>query len=117
VNGEYLEKKVSFKWEPDLNLLVIEKIKGKGRGSFKHISRPRFESGITHFGHVLIGKMIRVTNDTTALQIYPIIMKQTVQLELDNWIPLDDTYNKEEVVAGYEDNQPKNFHMQLLIES
>jgi hypothetical protein len=44
-------------------------------------------------------------------------MKQTVQSELDNWIPLDDTYNKqEEDVAGYEDNQAENVHMQLILE-
>jgi hypothetical protein len=54
VNGEYSKKRVSFKWEPDLNLLAIEKIKGRGRVSFEHVKRPRFEIGLTFFGHVLM---------------------------------------------------------------
>jgi hypothetical protein len=43
-------------------------------------------------------------------------MKPTVQSELTNWIPSDDIYNKEEVVAGYEDTQLQNIHMQLILE-
>jgi hypothetical protein len=44
-------------------------------------------------------------------------MKQTVQLELDDWIPLDNTHNKEEVLpAGYEDNQPESIHLRHILE-
>jgi hypothetical protein len=38
--------------------------------------------------------------------------------ELAKWIHLDDTYKKKRLllVAGYEDNQPENIHMQLILE-
>jgi hypothetical protein len=43
-------------------------------------------------------------------------MKPTIQSELAKWIPFDDTYKKEEVVAGYENTQPENIHRQLILE-
>jgi hypothetical protein len=45
-------------WAPDLKLLAIEKIEGRGRVSFEHVNRPHFEIGLTYFGNVLVGKEI-----------------------------------------------------------
>jgi hypothetical protein len=69
INGEYNKKNVSFKWAPDLNLLAIEKIEGRGRASFEHVKRPCFEIGLTFFGNVLVGKLIQVTDVAGAKNI------------------------------------------------
>jgi hypothetical protein len=45
----------------------------------------------------------------------PFIMKPTLLLELEERIPLDDSYNQEEVVAGYEATQPENLLLQLVM--
>jgi hypothetical protein len=116
INGEYMEKSVAFKWEPDLKLLAIEKVEGRGRVSFEHIKRPCFEICLTYFGNVLIGKLINVT-DVAAAKIHsPILMKQTTQSELADWIPLDSTYKTDECLVGYDDKQSTNLHLQLIIE-
>jgi hypothetical protein len=79
INGEYEMKSLAFKWVPDLKLLVIEKIKGRGRMSFEHVNRPPFKIGLTYFVNVLVGKMIQVTNIAQVQKHDPIIRKPTVQ--------------------------------------
>jgi hypothetical protein len=83
VNGKYSKKAVSYKCEPDLKLLAIEKCKGQGRVSFKHVPKPRYKITLTFFGQVLIGKMIQITDIRAAQTIPPFIMKATVLDKLE----------------------------------
>ena len=116
VNDEYLEKSVAYKWSPNLKLVATEKISGKGRVSFGHVKREKTEIGLTYYGGILVGKIVRVIDVVASKNSPPIIMKQTAELELNERIPLDDTYTEEEVVLGYENSQRENRNLQLIIE-
>jgi hypothetical protein len=116
VNGEYVEKTVTFKWAPDMRLLIREKIGGRGRVSFKHVRKHRFEIKLAFYGEVLVAKMIHVTDVTAAKREVPILMRPDVQSDLDDWIPLDPTYTEEEMVEGYEAGKPTNLRLQLVME-
>jgi hypothetical protein len=83
-------------------LLAIEKCEERKRVSFEHVQKAKTEIGFTYFGNVLIGEMVRVTGNTTAQQQKP--MRLTVASELKECIGLDETYEKEDKVKGYELN-------------
>jgi hypothetical protein len=115
VNGEYLEKAITSKWTPVMTLLAVEKAEGRGWVSFEHVPRERTEIGLAYFGNVLISKMVRVVDVVAAQKNNPIIMHSTVQDELEDWYPLDDTYREEESINGYETNQLENDNLQLVM--
>jgi hypothetical protein len=114
VNNKYVKKSVVCKWPPALELLAIEKVEGRGRVSFEHVVKPRTEIGLTHFGNVMIAKMVSITNIAEAKQKHPILMRRTVELEANDFIPLDDAYTPEEVIVGYASNQLENLHLQNI---
>jgi hypothetical protein len=60
--------------------------------------------------------MVSITDVAKAKQKYPILMRQTAELELNDFIPLDDAYTPEEVITGYETNQLENLHLQNILE-
>jgi hypothetical protein len=97
-------------------LLAIEKCEGRNRVSFEHVKKQRTEIGFTYFGNVLIGKMVRVTDNTAAQQQKPILMRMTALAELEDCIALDATCKEEEKVKGYESNQLENVHLQHILE-
>ncbi len=94
MNGEYTNV-VSYTWAPNRKLLAIETPEGKGRVSFKHVSKNQFEIVITYyFGHLLIGKMVWVTNPiSTTKESCPL----PVQSKLKEWYLVNDAYKEEEV--------------------
>jgi hypothetical protein len=116
VNGEYVEKLVTYKWAPDMRLLVREKIGCRDRVSFKYVRRDRFKINLAFYGQALIAKMIHVMDVPAAKTEVPILMLPDVQSELYHWIPLDATYTEEEMVEGYESGKPTNLHLQLIME-
>jgi hypothetical protein len=116
VNDEYVEKSVVWKWPPVLELLAIEMVEGRGRVSFEHVIKARTEIGLTFFGNVMIAKMVSITDVAGAKQTHPILMKRTAELELNDFIPLDDAYTQDEVIVGYESNKLENLHLQHILE-
>jgi hypothetical protein len=116
VDNFYAEKALVFKWKPDLKLIATEKCEGRNRVSFRHVPGERTEIALSYYGNVMISKMVRVTNVTAAKEKKPFLMKTTVESELEEWILLDDTYDEEEKVVGYEGNQLENKHLQYIME-
>jgi hypothetical protein len=41
MNDVFAEKAISYRWSPDLKLLVIKKCEGRNRVSFEHVKKPR----------------------------------------------------------------------------
>jgi hypothetical protein len=116
VNDEYVEKSVVWKWPPVLELLAIEKVEGRGSVTFEHVVKPRTEIGLTYFGNVMIAKMVSITDVAEAKTKHPILMRPTAELELTDFLPLDDGYTQEECIAGYESNKLENMHLRNILE-
>jgi hypothetical protein len=116
VNDKYAEKAETYKWTPDFRVLANEKIEGRNRVSFKHVTFPRVEIGLTYYGNAMIDKMVRVTDVFAAKLIKPVIMQPSVELELTNGSILDDAYDETKLMEGYEANQKVNTRLQLIIE-
>jgi hypothetical protein len=103
-------------FQPDLNLLAIEKVEGRGRVSFEHVVKPRTEISLTYFGNVLVAKLVSITDVVEAKEKHPILMRPTAESELEDMIQLDDTYTLEEVVAGYKTTKLVNIHFKNFLE-
>jgi hypothetical protein len=115
-NDVYVENGVTFQWTPDMDQLATEKIEGRDRMSFQYVSKHRYEIRLTKYGNILFGKTVRVTDVVAAKEEFPIIMKQTVQEELDQWLPIDGSYEETEVFDGYDAGQLGNQRMQAMME-
>jgi hypothetical protein len=60
--------------------------------------------------------MVSITNVAKAKQKHQILMRPTPELEVNDFIPLDDGYTREEVIVGYETAQLVNLHLQNILE-
>ena len=99
-----------------MDQLATKRIKGRDRMSFQYVSKHRYKIGLTKYGNILFGKTVRVTDVVAAKEEFPIIMKQTVQEELDQWLPIDGSYEMTEVFEGYDAGQLVNHRMQAMME-
>jgi hypothetical protein len=115
-NDVFIEKGVTFQITPDMDQLAKEKIEGRGKMSFQYVSKHRYEIGLTKYGNILFGKTARVTDVVAAKEDFPILMKQTVKEELDDWLPIDGRYEEIEVSDGYDAGQLVNERMQAMME-
>jgi len=116
VNSVYAEKCISFKWPADLNIIAIEKCEGRGIVRLGHVVRDRYEIGLTFYGNVLFGKLVRVTNVNAAKTIDPVLMALSPEEELSEYIRMDATYTNTEVVPGYESDQIDNQRILHILE-
>ena len=116
VDCEYVEKGTTTKWSTPLIDCAREKVEGRGQVSFKHVVKARYEIGLSFFGNLHIGTAFRVTDVTAVKCELPILMQQTVQAEIDDYIPFCQDYGTNEVVPGYESGQLENQYLQYYKE-
>ena len=116
VNNEYVEKGTTTKWSTPLIDCAREKIQGRGEVTFKHVVKHRYEIGLCFFGNIHIGTAFRVTDVKAAKMESPVLMHRSVQAEMQNYIPFDQTYDVDELKPGYESDQLENRYLQLVKE-
>jgi hypothetical protein len=58
LNGEYVEKAITYKQFPKVSLIAMEKIEGRGEISLKMVVKDSLYIGLTYFGSILIGKLV-----------------------------------------------------------